>query len=198
MAYNVTKMHSLLIATIAPANAVDKAKDKLEASRQEMAVYALSAMRSGELTLEAFREEMVNAWKAKLPKAKAKEVTSLKSCGSTYAGIYYDIRRVASAGKAHIARVVDKGESLTTVRRDTKATQPQATSKAKAKASGASKGKALPSLNDSIAALRHYIAVSMADNAKANALAANSELAALIADIAKLEKKVTANLAKVA
>lgn len=186
MAYKQNEMQKLLIATIAPANAVDRAIGKLEQSRQELAEYALSAMRSGALTLEAFREEMVTAWKSKLSKAKAKEVTALKHCGSTYAGIYYDIRRVHMAGSDIVARVVDKGEAITSVRRETNATQGKGKTAPKA-TNGNAKAKKLPTLAEAIGALNGYVTAAAADGDKALAMANNSSLAELISNIRKLE-----------
>lgn len=193
MAYKQTEMRSLLVATIAPSNAVDKAINNAATTRQAMATYALAAIRNGELTIEDFKAEMISAYASKLSKVKAAAIKSLADCGNTYKGIYYDIRRVA-LDKALIARVVDKGEPITTVRRDTDATQPQ-----KGKGNGSKptgKGKPSPSLNDAADSLIAFCNAAVKDATKAKELASNPKLAELLIALVALDKAANAKPAR--
>ena len=192
MAYKTNEMRALLVATIAPAKAVDRAMHKATESRQAMAEYALKAIRNGELTIEQFKDEMLAAYVSKLSKAKAKECTALKHCGNTYAGIYYDIRRVAEAGKEAMARVADKGEAITSVRRDCKATQKQTRKNSK----GKGKPRAI-TLEAALDGLESWIADAIKGGpATAKELASNPRLSGLVAKLAELETAANAKPAK--
>ena len=182
--------------------AIDKLHGKASADKAEWATQAAAGIQEGKLTMDDVKRQLITDTFLALPKSDQEDIFDPDSVsnfkefvGQTVNGWFHDLRRCVEAGPAFIKRVAD-GEAVTTVRRETNATQGKG-----AKGKGAPKpkqAKPLPTLAESIAALRGYVGAATADTAKAMALAGNTELAGLMADIAKLEAKVQAATAEVA
>ena len=162
-----------------------------EGAKATWATLAAKGIAQGKLTLEAVQAALIAAHCATDKKLDATEV-KLSHINPTTRGWYYDLARVVEAGAT---QRVANGEPLTTVRRETK---PTAKGKGKGKGSrktGNSSKRIVP-LNEAIAAIRHYVAAAKSDNDLQNGLAANSELAAMLSDLAAMDKAVSARLAK--
>ena len=182
--------------------AIDKLHNKASADKAAWATQAAAGIQEGQLTMDEVKRQLIVDTFMALPKAKQEDIFDPDSVsnfkefvGQTVNGWFHDLRRCVEAGPAFIKRVAD-GEAVTTVRRETNATQGKG--KKGKSAPKAKQDKPLPTLAESIAALRGYVGAATADTAKAMALANNAELAGLIADIGKLQAKVEAETAKLA
>ena len=186
----------------AHGRAIDKLHNKASADKAAWATQAAAGIQEGQLTMDEVKRQLIVDTFMALPKAKQEDIFDPDSVsnfkefvGQTVNGWFHDLRRCVEAGPAFIKRVAD-GEAVTTVRRETNATQGKG-----AKGKGAPKAKQakpLPTMAEATAALRGYVQAATADTAKAMALANNTELAGLIADIGKLQAKVEAETAKLA
>lgn len=187
----------------AHGRAIDKMHGKASADKAEWASQAAAGIQEGKLTMDDVKRQLITDTFLALPKSDQEDIFDPDSVsnfkefvGQTVNGWFHDLRRCVEAGPAFIKRVAD-GEAVTTVRRETNATQGKG-KKAGNSSPKAKQAKPLPTLAESIAALRGYVGAATADTAKAMALAGNAELAGLMADIAKLEAKVQAATAEVA
>jgi len=170
------------------AHKIDGVIAKSADAKNAWAKLACEGIAAGQLTIEQVQAQLIADYRGQVLKGDEQadfDVSTAKiaDCGNTIKGWFYDLKRVVEADQTE--RVI-AGESLTTVRRDTKPRQSQ-------KGKGKSAPKTVP-LNEAIAVVRYHVQQAMADNANANALAANSALADMVSDIAKLEAKVNANL----
>lgn len=186
MAYKTETLTAKLVEAINACNAADRAIAKAGTFRQDIAEYALAAIRNGELTLEQFKEEMLTAWRGKLSAKAAKEITSLNHCGSTYKGIYHAIARVAKAGKPAMARVADKKEPLSKVASECTASQKQKAGKRGNRGNG--KANKPITLVAALDGLEKWLDAAIADPKAAKELAANPRIAGLVGKLAALEK----------
>ena len=173
--------------------AIDKRNSDASTDVNTWAQMATAGIVAGKLTLDEVKAQLIDDYRLALPKAQQAdfdvESATIGDCGNTVKGWYYALARIVKAGDETMRRVCDNGEAFNSVARDTKPRQEQASKGGKASPK-VKQAKPLPTLAESIAALRGYIGAATGDNAKAIALANNPELAGLIGDIAKLQAKV--------
>lgn len=183
MTINTVRLAAISTA-VNVALSVDRTIAKSEVAKNDMAKEVMPGLIDGTYTLEAFRTDLLDAYKAKLSAKARAAITSLNHCeSSTLKGWYHDVKRVFDAGLGH--KVV-AGESVTTVRRETAGQNPP-----KAKAATITDAKATPpAFAASLAAVNAAISMALADNGLAVALAGNDGMATLIANLAKLDAKV--------
>ena len=173
--------------------AIDKRNGQAATDVNAWAQMATAGIIAGKLTIDAVKAQLIADYRLSLPKKEQEDfdvdTATIGDCGNTVKGWFYALARIVKAGDETMRRVCDKGEAFNSVARDTKPRQEQSGKGGKG-APKAKQAKPLPTLAESIAALRGYIGAATADNAKALALANNGELAGLIGDIAKLQAKV--------
>lgn len=186
---------------------IDKLHGKASVDKAAWATQAALGVQEGKLSLDDIKRQLITDTFLALPKAEQDDIFDPDSVsnfkefvGQTVNGWFHDLRRCIEAGPAFVKRVAD-GEAVTTVRRETNATQGKG--KGKGASPKAKQAKPLPTFAEATAAMRGYVQAATADTGKAMQLAANAELAGLIADIGKLEAKVAAataseNVAKAA
>lgn len=165
------------VAKLAIAGAaVDKVAGEQAKTVNAWAVLAAAGLSANSLTLATIKEGLI----AQHPKA-----ATLPDCGNTIKGWFYAFQRVATANQ--LDRILN-GEALWTVAKACKPKQEQKAGKRAAKSNG-DKSKKLPSLNEAIAAVSHYLDAAMASTDKAKELAGNAALAEMIAKIGKVSSK---------
>lgn len=203
MTFKIAEFELASAQALDAAFKIDKLINKSINVKQIWATLACQGILAGKINLEYVRAQLIADYRGQVLTGEAQanfDITTAKisHCGNTIKGWYHDLATVVNAGQAN--RVI-KGEALTTVRRDTKPRQAQGAAKTPAKTpakTSATVKSNMPSLNEATAAIRHYVAAAKADSNLALELATNSELAAMISDIAALEAQVTAAMKKAA
>lgn len=179
------------------AHGIDKTIAKASQVKVDWSRVSLLGIASGQLTLDQVKAQLIADYRGQVLKGDEQadfdiDSAVLKDCSPTVNSWFYELQRVVKAGPDTMALVTDKGYGLTKAARNTKPVQTQAKGK-RAKTTAKVKAE-MPSLNAATAAIRHYVAAAKADSNLALELATNSELAAMVADIAALEQQVTASL----
>lgn len=164
-------------------------------AKNNWAMLAMAGIVSNKLTIEQVQAQLISDYRLQVLKGDEQlefdcETATISDCGSTIKGWYYDLKRVVSAGSEQMERVIS-GESLTSVRRETKPIQKQVKKSSNKPFEVDNK----LSLSECITGLAYHVDNAMTNSDLALALASNEQLASLISKLTKLEAKVSLKLA---
>lgn len=172
--FTVATYQNRLAAFVAAGIGIDRTVAEAAKAINSWAQMAAAGISTGALTLEGVKDGIILA----TPKAK-----TIAECGGAVKTRWYYFQRVVNAGLGD--RLI-AGEALGAVASDAKPVQAQKVGKrATAKAD---KKKAIPSLNDCLAGLAHYMDTAMTSTDNAKELASNAKLVDLLGKFAALDK----------
>jgi hypothetical protein len=183
MAYKFTAKKFALVtsAMVEAGNEADKALNAKAFNNWSQCVAA--GIMAKAITLETVKESLI---------AQHKGAETISDCGNTVKGRFARLKRCVAGGDAFMQRLAD-GEALVTVAAETAPIQKQTAGKKANRGGGkgkkASKGI---TLEQALTALNGWLDSALGDIDLAKSLAANADMALVLAKVGKLEAVIKA------